>query len=178
MKTQEELVNENLKLAYWWGTKWSKRLYWMDTNDIMSAAQFGLLKAANSFDETKEIKFSSYASKCIQNEILLAVRNNKRLTHEVYSLDAPSTNNEYWGDEIASVGDTLEAPDNTEEWTTNHMLRTCIDQLDHKERILIYRHYIRDIKQEDLAKEMGHSQAHINRLLKRALEKMRNTVTK
>jgi RNA polymerase sporulation-specific sigma factor len=173
-KERNELVTENVKLAYHFAHLWKRKAYWLDINELLSTAQYGLLKAANTFDPEKEIKFSTYAGKVIQNEILLLMRSIKNRVFTI-SLEA-SINGPDSGDKETTLEDSLPLEDPIKEWTTNHVLLQCIEGLSEKEQKLIYYHYMQDMKQADLAKIIGVQQPQIARMIKQTLEKMRKVL--
>lgn len=78
---EKELVEKNMGLVIFIAQKYFNA--GIETDDAISAGSFGLIKAANSFDSAKKIKFSTYASRCIENEILMCVRSAKRRQREV-----------------------------------------------------------------------------------------------
>lgn len=172
-----ELVVENIKLAYYMAQHWKRKAYWMDLNELMSTAQFGLVKAAETFNDELGVPFGAYAGKCINNEILRLIRNIKHSVLTI-SIEAGLNNSdEYWGDNETTIEDTLSMENNPiEEWTTNQVLQQCLNKLTEKERLLIYKAYMEDMKEADLAKLLGVSQPHLNRLKKKALEKMREVI--
>lgn len=78
---EKELVEKNMGLVIFIAQKYFNA--GIEADDAISAGSFGLIKAANSFDSAKKIKFSTYASRCIENEILMCVRSAKRRQREV-----------------------------------------------------------------------------------------------
>ena len=174
-KQRDELITENIRLAYHFAHLWKRKAYWIDLNELMSTAQYGLLKAANTFDTEKEIKFSTYASKVIQNEILLLMRSIKNRVFTI-SLEAGMNGDEYWGDKETTLEDSIPVEDPIKEWTTNHVLLQCIEGLTEKEKKLIYYYYMQDMKQADLAKLIGVRQPQIARMIQQTLEKMKNVL--
>lgn len=174
---RNELITENVRLAYYFAHRWKRKAYWMDLDELMSAAQYGLTKAANTFDDTLEIKFSTYAGKCIENEILILMRSIKNRIFTISLETSLNTSDEYWGDKDTTVEDMISMDNNPiEEWTTNHVLLQCLERLTEKEKMLIYKAYMEDVKEADLAKLFKVQQPQINRMKKQALEKMRKVI--
>lgn len=111
VEAKNTLIERNLRLVAHIVKKYSS-LSSHDSEDLISIGTIGLIKAINSFDATKSKKLSTYASKCIQNELLMWIRSSKKSQHDVYLQDSVSVDKE--GNSIALL-DLLSA--NTEDVT-------------------------------------------------------------
>ena len=145
----------------------------MDFDDAVSAGSLGLVKAANTFDESKGFKFATYAARCINNEILMFIRCEKKHRHGL-SIDF-AINNE---------GEEYNAAEFTEEWgyyddtslerEAEFMdLRTAVSKLTERERQIIELRYYGEKSQKQVADFLGISQSYISRLERRILKKLK-----
>lgn len=147
--------------------------------DLVSIGTIGLIKAINTFDTNKNIKLSSYASRCIENEILMHFRNNKKSSQDISLNDTIDTDKD--GNPLTLM-DIMACDSNIEEDidTKLHLavLREYIDTtLNDREREIIIHRYGLDGKkiltQRELAKSLGISRSYISRIEKNALLKLR-----
>ena len=116
---KETLIERNLRLVVYIARKFDNT--GVDTEDLVSVGTIGLIKAINSFDTEKKIKLATYASRCIENEILMYLRRVVRLKYEV-SLDEP-LNVDWDGNELL-MSDIL----GTEPDTVSKNLETTVEQ--------------------------------------------------
>ena len=145
--------------------------------DLISIGTIGLVKAINTFKPDKNIKLATYASRCIENEILMFLRKNNKLRHEI-SLDEP-LNIDYDGNELL-LSDII--------GTDSDIVKNELEQSDQKamfyealskreKEILMFRYGLMnydELTQKDVAKMMGISQSYISRLEKKIIKKLRN----
>ena len=170
------LVEHNLRLVAhiikkYYGTQ-------SEQDDLVSIGTIGLIKAINTFDMNKNIKLSSYASRCIENEILMHFRSDKKNSKNVSIYDGISYDKE--GNEI-TILDVLktENPDYAEEIYKNDnikLLRKYLNILTKREREVLTKRYGLDntdeITQKEIAKELGISRSYVSRIEKRAITKI------
>ena len=170
------LVEHNLRLVAhiikkYYGTQ-------SEQDDLVSIGTIGLIKAINTFDMNKNIKLSSYASRCIENEILMHFRSDKKNSKNVSIYDGISYDKE--GNEI-TILDVLktENPDYAEEIYKNDnikLLRKYLNVLTKREREVLTKRYGLDntdeITQKEIAKELGISRSYVSRIEKRAITKI------
>lgn len=176
------LIERNLRLVVYIARKFDNTGVPME--DLVSIGTIGLIKAVNTFDPTKRIKLATYASKCIENEILMYLRRNGRTRLEV-SLHEP-LNIDWDGNELL-LCDVL--PDTGGEAVSKRMedevdrilLRRALARLSPRERrILQLRFGLKDGRprtQKQVADLLGISQSYISRLEKRILKRLHGELT-
>ena len=148
--------------------------------DLISIGTIGLVKAINTFKSDKNIKLATYASRCIENEILMFLRKNNKLRHEI-SLDEP-LNIDYDGNELLLsdiIGTDSDIVKNElEQSDQKTMFYEAFKDLSKREKeILMFRYGLMnydELTQKDVAKMMGISQSYISRLEKKIIKKLRN----
>ena len=148
--------------------------------DLISIGTIGLVKAINTFKTDKNIKLATYASRCIENEILMFLRKNNKLRHEI-SLDEP-LNIDYDGNELLLsdiIGTDSDIVKNELEQSDQRtMFYEAFKDLSKREKeILMLRYGLMnydELTQKDVAKMMGISQSYISRLEKKIIKKLRN----
>ncbi len=153
-----------------------------DLKEMIQIGNIGLLKAINTFDESKNYKFATYASTCIHNELLQFLRKQK----------LPWLSKDEHGNKITyipmSLNDTfIDADGNSCEMTNviaggrninidNIQLKISINQLPVKLRKIIHLRYYKGINQREAGKIMGISQSYLSRLERQALDKLKNNL--
>lgn len=177
-----ELIEHNLRLVVYIARKFDNT--GIDTDDLISVGALGLIKAVNSFDPDKNIKLATYASRCIENEILMHLRRVNRLRLEV-SLDEP-LNVDFEGNELL-IGDILGTePDlvskNLETSVEKQLLLDAISRLNERERAIMQMRFGLGGREEKTQKEvadmMGISQSYISRLEKKIICRLRKEIAK
>ncbi|MBQ3284108.1 MAG: RNA polymerase sporulation sigma factor SigK [Ruminococcus sp.] len=176
------LVEHNLRLV----AHIIKKYYQNDSaqDDLVSIGTIGLIKAINTFNPQKNIKLSSYASRCIENEILMHFRNGRKSAQDVSLNDTIDTDKDgnplTLMDIIASDMDVAEDVD-----TKIHLdvLSEYIDEVltPREKEIIIKRYGIGGVKtetQRELAKKLDISRSYISRIEKKALDKLRKRYEK
>lgn len=166
-KEQEDLVVNNRKLVYYLVGRMG--VPESDYEDMVSIGTIGLIKAASTFDDSKNVKFATYASMCINNEIFMVFRKNKKHTSDV-SLDAPiSTDSD--GNEL-SLANLIPDPDSDCSRTveTNlvfeRVINIILNLLKPKERLyMLYR--IGGETQQNISIKLGCSQSYVSRIDKK-----------
>ncbi|MEC9488927.1 MAG: RNA polymerase sporulation sigma factor SigE [Halanaerobium sp.] len=177
------LIERNLRLVVYIARKFENTR--IDIEDLVSIGTIGLIKAVNTFDPTKKIKLATYASRCIENEILMFLRRNSKKKLEV-SFDEP-LNIDWDGNELKLSDVYGTEPDMIynyiEEEVERHLLEEAIGKLNERERkILILRFGLRKTgetkTQKEVADLLGISQSYISRLEKRIIRKLQKEVKK
>ena len=171
------LIEHNLRLVVYIAKKFDSCQ--TATEDLVSIGTIGLMKAVRTFDPNKNIKLATYASRCIENEILMHLRKVSNMKTEM-SFDEPLsvdwdgnelTLSDVLGTEPDAVSELLEDDDE------KRLLRGIVRRLPEKERQLMVQRFglfgARVHTQKQLADEMGISQSYISRLEKRILSKIR-----
>jgi RNA polymerase sporulation-specific sigma factor len=176
------LIERNLRLVVYIARKFENT--GIGIEDLVSIGTIGLIKAVNTFDPGKKIKLATYASRCIENEILMYLRRNNRVRTEV-SFDEP-LNIDWDGNELL-LSDVLGTESDSaykqmEEEVDRDLLALAIGQLTGRERcILELRFGLKDgteKTQKEVADYLGISQSYISRLEKRIIRKLRREIKK
>lgn len=176
------LIERNLRLVVYIARKFENT--GIHIEDLVSIGAIGLIKAVNTFDPEKKIKLATYASRCIENEILMYLRRNSKTRTEV-SFDEP-LNIDWDGNELL-LSDVLGTENDTiyrniEEQVDRKLLHKALDKLNERERtIMELRFGLADGEektQKDVADLLGISQSYISRLEKRIIKRLRKEFNK
>lgn len=175
------LVERNLRLVVYIAKKFENT--GIDLEDLISIGTIGLMKAINTFNTGKNIKLATYASRCIENEILMQLRKTTKIKSEV-SIDEP-LNKDGDGNELL-LSDILGTDDDVtskgiEDEVDKVLLKASIEKLTKREKyIMELRFGIGGDKKEKTQKEvadmMGISQSYISRLEKKIMRKMKKDI--
>jgi len=176
------LIERNLRLVVYISRKFENT--GISIEDLISIGAIGLIKAVNSFDPDKNIKLATYASRCIENEILMVLRKSNRLKSEV-SFDEP-LNTDWDGNELLLSDILGTEPDlvskELDADVEKQMLYTAIDKLNDREKYIVGLRYGlgagKEHTQKEVADMMGISQSYISRLEKRIIGKLREEMLK
>ena len=170
------LIERNLRLVVFIARKFENTDVGME--DLISIGTIGLIKAVNTFNPDKKIKLATYASRCIENEVLMYLRHNSRLRYEV-SLDEPlrtdwDGNELLLSDVLGTEGDLVSR--GIEEDAEKQVLSHALSRLAPREqRIMKMRFGLgggREMTQKEVADQLGISQSYISRLEKRILTRL------
>jgi RNA polymerase sporulation-specific sigma factor len=171
------LVERNLRLVAHIVKKYSYP--GKDVDDLISIGTVGLIKAIDSFDSSKGTRLATYASRCIENEILMLIRNNKKTKGELYLQDPIGVDKE--GNEI-SLMDVLSSEDDSiidivdSRIQIKKLYRKINETLKGRERTIIQLRYgLLDGSpqtQREIAKLLNISRSYVSRIEKRALKKL------
>ncbi len=176
MKAREKLIEHNLRLV----AHIVKKYYTSNKNqdDLISVGTIGLIKAIDSFDITNGARFATYASKCLQNEILMYFRSQKKSACEVSineTIDTDKDGNPLTYIDIISVDDTI-AEDLDLKFKSRRALEIVNNILEPRERQIIIMRYglggAPAITQRETAAKLGISRSYVSRIEKAALEKI------
>ena len=179
---KKTLVERNLRLVVYVARKFENTGICIE--DLISIGSIGLIKAINSFDPTKNIKLATYASRCIENEILMFLRKNHNIKTEV-SIDEP-LNTDWDGNELL-LSDVLgtdsdEVYRKLEDDVDRQLLRSAINKLSSRERSIMELRFGLGNKSEKTQKEvadmLGISQSYISRLEKRIIARLKKEISK
>lgn len=175
-KARARLIEHNLRLVAHIVKKYNTEKEEQD--DLISIGTIGLIKAVDSFDFKNGARFATYASKCLQNEILMYFRSKKKTQCEVSineTIDTDKDGNPLTYTDVISCDDTI-ADDIDKKIKTAGALRAVQNVLNEREReIIVLRYGLGDIKpvtQREIAKRMGISRSYVSRIEKAALEKI------
>ncbi|MBQ7889913.1 MAG: RNA polymerase sporulation sigma factor SigK [Erysipelotrichaceae bacterium] len=181
LDARDLLIEHNLRLVVYIAKRYETNPVFME--DLISIGTIGLIKAIGTFDCEKNIKLVTYASRCIENEILMFLRKKSRRKQEV-SFDEP-LNVDYDGNELL-LSDILGTSDDyvTQEFYAREDLRNLYDamqHLDEEEQMIVRLRYglgCEETTQKEIADQMGISQSYISRLEKKILHKLRGQLMK
>ncbi|MBE6551794.1 MAG: sigma-70 family RNA polymerase sigma factor [Ruminococcaceae bacterium] len=176
------LIEHNLRLVVFIAKKYDNT--GIDPEDLISIGTIGLVKAITTFDTDKNIKLATYASKCIDNEILMYLRKSSSKRTEI-SIDEP-LNVDRDGNELL-LGDILgtdgeEVSSNIERDEENMIIHNAVERLSGRDKTIITMRFGLDGKdemtQKEVADTLGISQSYISRLEKRIIEKLKKEIIK
>lgn len=176
------LIERNLRLVVYIARKFENT--GINIEDLISIGTIGLIKAVNTFNPEKKIKLATYASRCIENEILMYLRRNNKIRSEV-SFDEP-LNIDWDGNELL-LSDVLGTEDdiitkNLEASVDKKLLLKALQQLsDREKQIMELRFGLKDGEektQKDVADLLGISQSYISRLEKRIIKRLKKEFNK
>jgi len=182
MTARDKLIEHNLRLVVYIAKKFETS--GIELEDLISIGSIGLIKAVKTYSLDKNIKLATYASRCIENEILMQLRKNTRLRNEI-SLDEPLSSdgegNELLLADIISV-DEDSVTKNMELSAEKKFLMDVISKLDSREQIIMYLRFglcgNEEKTQKEVADMMGISQSYISRIEKKILSKLRKKLDK
>ena len=181
-KVKTTLIEHNLRLVVYIARKFDNT--GVDVEDLISIGTVGLIKAVNSFDTDKNIKLATYASRCIENEILMYLRRIVRLRAEV-SLDEP-LNVDGEGNELVMADILGTEPDTVgkelETQAEHKLLSEALDRLPSRERVIMQMRFglggSSEKTQKEVADILGISQSYISRLEKKIIFRLKKHITK
>lgn len=175
------LVERNLRLVVYIAKKFENT--GIDFEDLISIGTIGLMKAINTFNVNKNIKLATYASRCIENEILMQIRKDTKIKNEV-SIDEP-LNKDGDGNELL-LSDVLGTDDDItskslENEVDMKLLRIAVSKLDKREKYIMQLRFGIDgdgneKTQKEVADMLGISQSYISRLEKKIMNKMKKEI--
>ncbi len=174
---KNKLIVHNLRLVVYIAKKFESSGVALD--DLISIGTMGLIKAVKTFCPDKNIKLATYASRCIENEVLMYLRKISHTRTEI-SFDEP-LNIDWDGNELL-LGDILSDEDNKVDDCFEHdemikILIECVEKLPERERQIIYLRYglktDKDYTQKEVADILGISQSYISRIEKKILDQLK-----
>lgn len=176
------LIERNLRLVVYIAKKFENA--GVNVEDLISIGTIGLIKAVNTFNPEKNIKLATYASRCIENEILMYLRRNNRTKGEI-SFDEP-LNVDWDGNELL-LSDILGTENDIvynhiEEEVNRNLLVYALEKLTKRERQLMEMRFGlvsgNEMTQKEVADEMGISQSYISRLEKKIINRLQKEIKK
>jgi RNA polymerase sporulation-specific sigma factor len=181
-KAKSDLVEHNLRLVVYIAKKFEG--CGVEGDDLVSVGTIGLIKAVGSFRSDKNIKLATYASRCIENEILMYLRRTSRLKQEV-SFDEP-LNTDGEGNELLLsdiMGTDAEVVySDIEGGVERDLLRSALARLSQREQVIMTLRFGLDgrdeMTQKDVADLLGISQSYISRLEKKIIRKLKKDISK
>ncbi len=178
----DTLIRHNLRLVVFIARKFES--CGTGIEDLISIGTIGLIKGVNTYKTDRGIKLATYASRCIENEILMHIRKNASHRGDL-SIDEPLSSDGDGGELLLS--DVLESGDSPvgaelEKKEDERTVRAAVDALDEREReIIILRYGLyghREMTQKEVADRMGISQSYISRLEKKIIASLRTKIAR
>lgn len=182
VNAKNELIERNLRLVVYISKRFENT--GIDMEDLISVGTIGLIKAVNSFDFTKQIKLATYASRCIENEILMHLRKTVRQKAEI-SFDEPL--NVDWEGNVLLLSDVLGTDSDViykdvESGAEREILAESFARLGEREKKILKMRFglfgEEEKTQKEIAAEMGISQSYISRLEKKIVGKLKKEIGK
>lgn len=181
-ESRQVLIERNLRLVVYIARRFENT--GINIEDLISIGTIGLIKSVNTYRTDKNIKLATYASRCIENEILMYLRKNASQRGEV-SLDEP-LNTDWDGNELllsdvlGTEADTVMRP--IEDDVDRQLLSAAIAKLSQREREIITLRFGlgggREQTQKEVADKLGISQSYISRLEKRIIDRLKREILK
>ncbi len=182
IKARNKLIEHNLRLVVYVAKRFETNSF--NLEDLISIGTMGLIKAITTFKADKNIKLATYASRCIENEILMFLRKKSKMKVEV-SLDEPlkmdSDGNELLLSDVLG-SDSNEISENLVMDEKKEKLYKAIETLRPREKLILKMRFglfdCEEMTQKDVADTLGISQSYISRLEKRIIKKLQNKMIK
>ena len=178
MDARNNLIEHNLRLVVFLAKKYDNTMY--DLEDLVSIGTIGLIKGVKTYKLDKNIKLATYASRCIDNEILMFLRKNKRRKVEVSfedSINLDSDGNELHLEDVLGTEDNI-VEKSYEDEVDKILLFNEIRKLNKRDRdILILRYGLNNSEeytQKEVADMLNISQSYISRIEKKAIKKLKD----
>ena len=183
-EARSRLIEHNLRLVVYIAKKFDNTS--VGVEDLISIGTIGLIKAINTFDPAKNIKLATYASRCIENEILMYLRRNNKTKMEV-SIDEP-LNVDWDGNELL-LSDILGTDEDViyrdiETEVEKKLLNKAIEHLSGRERTIIELRFginsknDNELTQKEVADLLGISQSYISRLEKKIMKRLKKEIVR
>ena len=179
---REKLIVHNLRLVVYIAKKFETPS--ASSEDLISIGTIGLIKAVKTFSPERNIKLATYASRCIENEILMYLRKSSQLKNEV-SIEEP-LNTDWDGNELllcdilGSEADIVNK--DIEQELEKKLLLQAVDKLNSREKLIMEMRFglnsKKEFTQKQVADELGISQSYISRLEKKIIKRLRNDLKK
>lgn len=177
MSARNKLIEHNLRLVVFLAKKYDNTMY--DLEDLVSIGTIGLIKGVKTYKLDKNIKLATYASRCIDNEILMFLRKNNKIKTEV-SIDEP-INTDSEGNDL-SLADILGTDNDSifkhiEESDNKKVLEVAIRKLNDREKTIMQLRYgfngYDELTQKEVADKLGISQSYISRIEKKVINNLK-----
>ncbi len=182
INARNKLVEHNLRLVAHIAKKYYASC--SDTDELVSIGTIGLIKAVNTFDPDKNIRLSSYASRCIENEVLMYFRNGKKSSQDISlddAIDSDSDGNKLTLMDIISADDDF-VDDIDIKLKSEKLQKYIYEVLTPRERLVITLRYGLNghdpLTQREIAKKLNISRSYVSRIEKKALEDLKKRFDK
>ena len=177
---KDKLIEHNLRLVVFLAKKYENTR--VDLEDLVSIGTIGLIKAINTYSMDKNIKLATYASRCIENEILMYLRKNKKINSEVSldeSLSFDAEGNELHLEDIIGTDSDI-VTRNIEEMNDKKIMLEEIEKLNKRDKEIITLRYgllgQEEKTQKEVAEMLGISQSYISRIEKKVIKRLRTVI--
>ncbi len=177
---RDKLIEHNLRLVVFLAKKYENTR--VDLEDLVSIGTIGLIKGIKTFSKDKNIKLATYASRCIDNEILMFLRKNKKVRTEVSleeSLSYDADGNELHLEDILGTDPDI-VTKNLEKETERELVMQEIEKLETRDKEIIMLRYglmgRKEMTQKEVADLLGISQSYISRIEKKVIRRLKNLV--
>lgn len=177
---KDKLIEHNLRLVVFLAKKYENTS--VDLEDLVSIGTIGLIKAINTYSMNKNIKLATYASRCIDNEILMFLRKNKKVKTEVSfeeSLSFDADGNELHLEDVIGTDSDI-VTKSIEEDTDKKVIFDEISKLNKRDKeIMIMRYGLlghEEKTQKEVAEILGISQSYISRIEKKVIKRLKNVI--
>lgn len=180
LKAKDILIEHNLRLVVFLAKKYENT--GVDLEDLVSIGTIGLIKGINTFSRDKNIKLATYASRCIDNEILMYLRKNKKSKVEVSidaSLSLDGEGNELHLEDVLGTDPDIVTRGIEEETEKNLMINEVMHLRPRDRDIMILRYGLMgngELTQKEVAEKLGISQSYISRIEKKVIKRLKMLV--
>ena len=180
LAAKDILIEHNLRLVVFLAKKYENT--GVDLEDLVSIGTIGLIKGINTFSRDKNIKLATYASRCIDNEILMYLRKNKRIKAEVSidaSLSFDGEGNELHLEDVLGTDPDIVTKGIEEETERNLMINEVMRLRPRDRDIMILRYGLMghdELTQKEVAEKLGISQSYISRIEKKVIKRLKMLV--
>ena len=181
MKARDKLIEHNLRLVVFLAKKYENTK--IDLEDLVSIGTIGLIKGVNTYQNDKNIKLATYASRCISNEILMYIRKNKKSKQEVSledTLNYDAEGNELKLSDVLGTGEDI-VDKEFEHKINKEFLNKEINNLSKRDKeIMVLRYGLnntREYTQKEVANMLGISQSYISRIEKKVINNISSVIS-
>ena len=181
LKAKDILIEHNLRLVVFLAKKYENT--GVDLEDLVSIGTIGLIKGINTFSLSKNIKLATYASRCIDNEILMYLRKIKKIKTEVSfdsSLSYDSDGNELHLEDVLGTENDIVTRGIEEENDKKIMINEVLHLNPRDRDIMILRYGLmghEELTQKEVAEKLGISQSYISRIEKKVIKRLKTLIT-
>ncbi len=181
LKAKDILIEHNLRLVVFLAKKYENT--GIDLEDLVSIGTIGLIKGINTFSSDKNIKLATYASRCIDNEILMYLRKNKKIKTEVSidaSLSFDGEGNELHLEDVLGTDADIVTKEIEQEDDRKLMINEVLHLKPRDRDIMILRYGLlghKELTQKEVAEKLGISQSYISRIEKKVIKRLKTIVS-
>ena len=181
LKAKDILIEHNLRLVVFLAKKYENT--GIDLEDLVSIGTIGLIKGINTFSSDKNIKLATYASRCIDNEILMYLRKNKKIKTEVSidaSLSFDGEGNELHLEDVLGTDADIVTKEIEQEDDRKLMINEVLHLKPRDRDIMILRYGLlgyKELTQKEVAEKLGISQSYISRIEKKVIKRLKAMVS-